>query len=187
MNPSAFSAQLTASDYIEILSILVSLICSIVAIVISIKTLKQNSQMIENSTRPYIGVYLASTYIRDVTCYLVVKNFGQSSALIESFTYDFDLKSVTDTPSYHPFNNIESSTFMPQQSNKCYIELPKILEKTDQINFHIVYRSGIHRYEDDICVKLNSRIGDFITHNTSKDKELSIISETLQDAYISSL
>ena len=179
MNPLTFLSQLTASDYIEILGIIVSLICSIVAIVISIKTLKQNSEMIENSTRPYIGVYLASTYIRDVTCYLVVKNFGQSSA--------FDLKSVTDVPNYHPFGNIENSTFMPQQSNKCFIELGKILEKTDQINFHIVYRSGLHRYEDDISVKLNSRIGDFVNHNTSKNKELTIISETLQDAYISSL
>lgn len=187
MNPLTFLSQLTASDYIEILGIIVSLICSIVAIVISIKTLKQNSEMIENSTRPYIGVYLASTYIRDVTCYLVVKNFGQSSAFIESFLYDFDLKSVTDVPNYHPFGNIENSTFMPQQSNKCFIELGKILEKTDQINFHIVYRSGLHRYEDDISVKLNSRIGDFVNHNTSKNKELTIISETLQDAYISSL
>ena len=186
MNPLTFLSQLTASDYIEILGIIVSLICSIVAIVISIKTLKQNSEMIENSTRPYIGVYLASTYIRDVTCYLVVKNFGQSSAFIESFSYDFDLKSVTDVPNYHPFGNIENSTFMPQQSNKCFIELGKILEKTDQINFHIVYRSGLHRYEDDISVKLNSRIGDFVNH-TSKNKELTIISETLQDAYISSL
>ena len=87
-------SELTVSDCIELFGIFISLITSIIAIVISIKTLKQNSKMIEDSTRPNIGVYLASTYIRDISCYLVVKNFGQSSAFIESFTYDFDLKSI---------------------------------------------------------------------------------------------
>ena len=187
MNLSTFFAQLTVSDYIEICGIVVSLITAFVAIVISVLTLEQNSKMIESSTRPYIGIYLASTYIRDVNCYLVIKNFGQSSAFIESFSYDFDLKNTYDAPGYCPFKNIESSTLMPQQSNKSTIELKEILNQTDRINFHIVYRSAFHRYEDHICVKLDSRIGNYVSHNTSKDKELSIISETLQDIYISSL
>lgn len=110
---------------------MVSLITALVAIVISVLTLKQNSKMIESSTRPYIGIYLASTYIRDVNCYLVIKNFGQSSAFIESFSYDFDLKNTCDAPDYCPFKSIESSTLMPQQSNKSTIELKEILNQTD--------------------------------------------------------
>lgn len=180
-------SELTASDCIELFGIFISLITSIIAIVISIKTLKQNSKMIEDSTRPNIGVYLASTYIRDISCYLVVKNFGQSSAFIESFTYDFDLKSIGNVPRYNPFDNIEGSTLMPLQTNKCVIDLNKVLEQTHEINFHITYRSGTHKYQDTICVKLDSRIGNFVTHNTSKNHEVAIISETLQDAYISSL
>lgn len=180
-------SELTISDYIELFGIFISFATSIIAIVISIKTLKQNSKMIEDSTRPNIGIYLASTYIRNVSCYLVVKNFGQSSAFIESFTYDFDLKSTSNVPHYNPFDNIEGSTLMPSQTNKCVIDLNKVLEQTHEINFHVTYRSGTHKYQDTICVKLDSRIGNFVKHNTSKDKEVAIISETLQDAYISSL
>lgn len=187
MNFLHFFSKLTVSDCIELFGILISLATSIVAIVISLKTLKQNSKMIEDSTRPNIGVYLASTYIKNISCYLVVKNFGQSSAFIESFTYDFDLKSTGDTPYYNPFVNIEGSTLMPSQTDKCVIDLNKILEQTHEINFYIKYRSGTHKYQDNICVKLDSKIGNFVSHNTSKGQEAAIISETLQDAYISSL
>lgn len=180
-------SKLTISDCIELFGIFISLMTSIVAIIISLKTLKQNSKMIEDSTRPNIGVYLASTYIKNVSCYLVVKNFGQSSAFIESFTYDFDLTSTDDTPDYDPFVNIEGSTLMPLQTNKCVIDLNKILEQTHEINFHVKYRSSTHEYQDNICVKLDSRIGNFVNHNISKNQEMAIISETLQDAYISSL
>ena len=75
----------------------------------------------------------------------------------------------------------------PSQTNKCVIDLNKVLEQTHEINFHVTYHSGTHKYQDTICVKLDSRIGNFVNHNTSKDKEVAIISETLQDAYISSL
>ena len=51
------SQPLAPSDVIEILGIIASLITSVIAIVISVKTLHQNSQMIEESTRPYIVVY----------------------------------------------------------------------------------------------------------------------------------
>lgn len=182
-----FVLQLSPSDLIQIAGIIVSLICSLIAIAISLKTLKQNSKMIENSTRPYIGIYIASTYIRDVSCYLVVKNFGQSAATIRSFTYDFDLAKLSDFSEREPFKNIEGSTLMPQQSNKCVFGLHEALEEVKQINFHVVYSSGLHTYTDDICVSLNSQLGNFVTHNTSPNKELSIIAETLQDEYISSL
>lgn len=187
MNLKNILSQFSPSDYVQIAGIIISLICSLIAIFISVKTLKQNSEMIENSTRPYIGVYLTHTYIRNVSCYLVVKNFGQSSALIQSFTYDFDLAKLFDFPDHEPFENIDGSTLMPQQSNKCVFDLKAALKEANQINFHVVYSSGTHTYEDDICVSLNSQLGNFVTHNTSPKQELSIIAETLQDEYISSL
>lgn len=187
MNFSSFSAQLTTSDYIEIFSIIISLITTLVAIIISVLTLRHSYKTLEKTTRPYMGVYVAATYIRHANCYLVVKNFGQSSAFIESFTYDFDLESTSGPSSYHPFNNIVGSTFVPQQANKSYIDLEKVLEQVQEINFHIVYCSGKRKYTDDICVKLNTKIGDFVVLNNSPNQDLAVISETLQDAYISSL
>ena len=135
MNFLHFFLKLTVSDCIELLGILISLATSIVAIVISLKTLKQNSKMIEDSTRPNIGVYLASTYIKSISCYLVVKNFGQSSAFIESFTYDFDLKSTGDTPYYNPFVNIEGSTLCPRRQTNVLLILTKYSSKPMKLIF----------------------------------------------------
>ena len=45
------------SDIIEIISIITSLFTSIVAIIISVKTLKQSEQTLEETTRPYVCVY----------------------------------------------------------------------------------------------------------------------------------
>jgi hypothetical protein len=180
---------LTPSDLIEIIGILTSLITSIIAIGLSIKTLMQNSKMIESSTRPYIGVYLASTYIRNISCYLVVKNFGQSSATINSFAYDYDLAlcSKSHLEDRAPFQNIEGSTLMPGQAHRCIIDLNKAIQQVNKINFHVIYSSGTRKYEDNICVNLIATVGNFTAHNTTKDKELEIVSETLQDMYISSL
>lgn len=69
--------NLTTSDIIQIIGIATSLITSVTAIAISVLTLRQNSKMIENSTRPYIGIYIAHTYIKDIAVYLVVKTLAR--------------------------------------------------------------------------------------------------------------
>ena len=52
-----FNIPLTASDIIDLLGIAASLTASVVAIIISILALRQNSKMIEDSTRPNIQIY----------------------------------------------------------------------------------------------------------------------------------
>ena len=51
------SLPLSPSDYIEIVGIITSLIVSVVAVVIAVKTLKQNALLLEESTRPYVVAY----------------------------------------------------------------------------------------------------------------------------------
>ena len=68
---------MTTSDWIEIFGILASLITSIIAIIISVKTLQQNNKMIEESTRPYIVVCGKVINCQDPTFYLVIKNYGR--------------------------------------------------------------------------------------------------------------
>ena len=75
-----FSWVLTLSDIITALGIIISLIANIVAIRISLKTLKQNAVMIEESTRPQIQIYPVFV---DAILYLVIKNYGASEAYID--------------------------------------------------------------------------------------------------------
>lgn len=68
--------KLSVSDFIQIVGIIASLITSIVAIFISILTVRQNSEMIEESTRAYISIYEATTNFSSIKYYFVIKNFG---------------------------------------------------------------------------------------------------------------
>lgn len=180
---------LSSSDIIQIIGIVISFFTSILAIVISVKTLQQNSKMIEDSSRPYIGIYGSGVYIQNSNYYLIVKNFGNSSATIHSFTYDFDIAKFTfrNPNSSEPFQFIEGSTIMPGQAFYSLIDFNKAHNLTRLVNFHIVYSSGCHTYEDDICLNLSANIGNFVTHSTKKDDELSVISETLQEMHLHSL
>ena len=93
---------MTISDKIQLLGIAISALTSIIAIIISVHTLRQNSKMIEDSSRPYIGIYGLSTYICDRYYYIIIKNFGQSIAHIESLTYDFDLAELSLHDGFDP-------------------------------------------------------------------------------------
>ncbi len=52
-----FFNSLNPSDIIQLFGIIASLITSIVAITISLVTLRQNSKMIEDASRPIISIY----------------------------------------------------------------------------------------------------------------------------------
>lgn len=177
--------SLTTSNIIDILGILAALIPSLVAIAISLKTLKQNSQMIEDSSRPYLMIYSACTHIVSPSCYLILKNFGQSAAYVDSFTYDFDLGKCTVSGSRgEPFQNIDGTCIAPGQSFRAIIDYNKVISQTDKINFHISYSSNCKKYTEDICLNLLANSGNFETHNTTEGKELSNISEAIQQINI---
>ena len=89
-----FFNSLNPSDIIQLFGIIASLITSIVAITISLVTLRQNSKMIEDASRPIISIYGESINPGSPVFYIVIKNFGSSSAYITQFDYDFDFTSA---------------------------------------------------------------------------------------------
>lgn len=96
---------ITPSDIIEIIGIIVSAIVSIIAICISLKSLKQsqitneqNNRMLEDSTRPYITIYLDLITICEQASFFVLKNFGQSPGKIVLFEFDLILKTLETGP-----------------------------------------------------------------------------------------
>lgn len=177
----------TISNILQVIGILTSLFTSIVAIVISVKSLKQNSQMLEESTRPYIGIYGVASYVKQPNYYIVLKNFGQSSALITDFSSDLDLSLISLHKSEIPFKNIVGTAVMPGQSFRSVIDINAALARTKHITFSMTYTSGVHTYNETILLNLTANLGNLVSHNTSKGQEIRIISETLQDMHIHSL
>ena len=189
---------------VEFIFSLITAITSIVAVVILVFTLKQNSEMIENSTRPYIGIYGLSVFIMDRTYYIIIKNFGQSSARIESFHSDPSLNNFSKVEGEVPFSHIVGATIMPGNSFRAAFKFD-VLPK-EYIIFDLSYSCGRKKYYDTIPLKIDSNIGNFQTHqqpskpstnspSNSDDSDNSnipitpeaIIAETLQDMHIKSL
>lgn len=95
---------LTPSDVIQLIGILASLITSVIAIIISVLTLKQNSKMIDETSRPYVAIYAKTTNFQSPQYYLVIKNFGQTGATISSIKCSPDITpfSIRSDPFHFP-------------------------------------------------------------------------------------
>lgn len=154
-----FFSSLSPSDVIEIMGIIVSSSVSIIAIIISVKTLKQaqitneqNNRMLEESTRPYIAIYLDTITICEQSSFFVLKNFGQSPAKITLFDFDPILKTLQtgqeegDRLINEQYDFVKGLTLAPGQSKMmlCKVNLiPK-----DIVTFKIGYTSSEKYYED---------------------------------------
>ena len=175
----SFYGNLSASDQIQLLGIITTLIVSIVAIVISLATLRQNSKMIEESSRPLIAIYGESISVGSPTFYIVVKNFGASPALITKFEYDCDF-----TPLYLSYKGtdylktLQNSVLAPGQSRICALNYSAL---TDPITFTLSYSSGIKVYHDKISVDLKAGASMLVVKNSTKNKDFRNISHSLQE------
>lgn len=174
-----FLKYLSPSDIIELIGVLTSLFTGVVAIVISLITLKQNSKMIEESTRPVINIYGQSINPGSPSFYIVVKNFGNSMATITKFDTDFDF---TDCYGFSTDRNwikeFVNSSIAPGQSRICRLDYQKI---TRPVTFHIEYSSSTKKYSDIMTVDLKSGVALLSAKNSTEGKELHAISYTLQE------
>lgn len=177
--------SLNASDWIQVILAILTFLGLISSITISILTLRQNSKMIEESTRPYILIYKDTISINTPTEYLVIKNFGSSAATITSLKFnlkkfktifighntDFDLTS---------FSNL---TLAPNQ--KYYFPICTKEIKFNKLNFDITYKNSTKTYQDSFQINLKQ---DHITPFNKQHKignnpesEIITISNTLQE------
>lgn len=175
------SQPLTPSDVIEILGIIASLITSIIAIVISVKTLQQNSQMIDESTRPYIVIYSQTTNFQAPAYYLIIKNFGQTGAVVTSINCDHDLSLYSFSQSHIPFEHFNGTFIAPGQAFLCSVDTQKLFKNPDSLHFSVEYASNGKTYSD--CSEINPKAdSDLLQVRASTEgKELRNISYTLQD------
>ncbi|MBC1567291.1 hypothetical protein HCJ20_00025 [Listeria sp. FSL L7-1425] len=78
---------MTTSDWIQVLSIIATLIISTASIVIASKSLKLTKISIESANRPYVTCYLDMVIVGHYQKYLIIKNFGASSAIIKNISF----------------------------------------------------------------------------------------------------
>lgn len=173
--------QLTPSDVIEICGIIASLITSIAAIVISVKTLRQNSKMIEESTRPNIQIY--PVYMNSIL-YIVIKNYGASEAYIDQIDCNHQFspnETMGDKLGADIFSRVKGAILSPGYAIKCPLIAHEITD--DDFCFHLLYHSAEKSYETEFHfnVSANAPFADLYPTSHSTDGHLQNISRELRD------
>ena len=176
-----YASQMSISDIIQLAGISISLITSIIAIFISVKTLTQNSKMIQDASRPYLVIYSGVTDFQSPNCYLILKNFGQSGATITFFSCDHDLNKYSYSENLTPFKHINGKFMAPGQSLTCAVSPKELFTNPEPLAFHIKYEFSNNKYEDSFILNIEADNDMMHSRACSKDKELRTISYTLQD------
>lgn len=180
-----FLNSLSTDNYISIIGMLISLLTSIVAIGISLKTLKQNSRMITESTRPYVVMYSQTTNFQNPAFHLILKNFGQSGATITNIECDTDLSLFSYDETRIPFSNFQGVFIAPGQSFSTNLDTRKIYKDENiipnPISFKVSYKDGLNIFSDNFIIHFDANCNLINTRASTNNKELKIISYTLQD------
>lgn len=108
-------ANLTIENWINIVSIILSALISIISISIAIKTLKLTSKSIDDSNKPYISAYFSKIHIyKKPVYYLIIKNFGKSGATILNVTFENEFDVFIEILK-NPINKIKNFYLCPNQ------------------------------------------------------------------------
>ena len=170
------------SVIVNIILCVLSFILAVISVVTVVITLRQNSKMIDNSTRPYIAVYQGVTNFQSPHFYICVKNFGQSGAVITSFNCDSNLKDYAYDATYIPFLHFAGSFLAPSQSFIAQLDPVKVFKSdVSAFVFSVEYKCGDKLYSDSFTINLAAD-SDLVHIRACTDgKELRTISYALQD------
>lgn len=168
------------SDWINVILSILSFLLTVISIITVVITLRQNHKMIENATRPYLTVYGAVTNFQEPQYYLVLRNFGQSNALITEFTSSIDLSICSDCSGVIPFEHIVGFTLAPNQAIQVPIDYNALISISQGITITMQYTSG--QKNSEISVINPPAHADYpISRASTSGNEMKIISFTLQD------
>ncbi|MGN0298902.1 MAG: hypothetical protein ACI4C1_06975 [Lachnospiraceae bacterium] len=164
---------------INIALCILSFVLAAISVVTVVITLRQNSKMIEESSRAIISIYGESINPGAPMFYIVIKNFGHSLAVITKFHSDFDFSDCYGFKTDRNFiNDLNNSSIAPGQSRICRLDYDKI---TRPITFEIEYLSASKKYSEKITVDLKAGSSMLVSKVSTTDKELRTIAYTLQE------
>lgn len=141
------------SDWIQFAGVLVSMIIGVASIIIAIVTLRQNSKMIAESTRPYVVISFERTYTSTQRCYFVVRNYGQTGAYLtklECLTPDL-LENLKQDNLERQIQSIQNVFLAPGQKICLVISSPITLE---DVSFLVEYSAFRKKYKEVFAIHI---------------------------------
>lgn len=136
--------NMDVSTIVNIILCVLSFILAAISVVTVVITLRQNNKMIEESTRPFISVYTDEINAGNPFFYLVIKNFGKSTAYITKFEYDFDFNGCYKIRNDRDYlQQLNNAVLAPGQSRICTLDYQRI---DRAVTFTLEYHSGAKRH-----------------------------------------
>ena len=151
-----------AATISNIIFCLLSLVIVVVSVKVALATLKQNNRMIEDSTRPYVGMTGEHVNNSSTEYKLVLKNYGSSEAFVREITFvGTSLKGALPVkPEREPFEHLVGSSILPGQSFVCILNGTVIDGLPSYIETRIKYESSIGNvYEETFNVPSGAYCG----------------------------
>lgn len=173
---------MSISDWINVILCILSFVLAVISVVTVVVTLRQNHKMIQNSTRPYVVAEAQVTNFQSPTFYLVIKNFGNSGAVIKEMECDIDLRLVSYREEHIPFSNLNETFIAPRQAITCCLDSLKFKEnKIKGFNIRIKYTDGLMDYSEEYYINYKAFIFSVNVRAATQGKEMMTISYALQD------
>ena len=137
----------------DLASTLSSSFLSIVAIIISVvavvKTSKDNNRILEENSRAYISIYTEALIAKRIHIYIIIKNFGNTNAFIESIEVDNKTREMIKLGNKDYIDRIVNNQLAPNQSITHLVSTQKKEFDSNHISkFKITYKSGRKIYSD---------------------------------------
>ena len=105
--------ELSTSDLIQLMGIMVAIITGITSIVISVIALRQNSKIVKESNKAQIEIYPYKVY-GDMFPRIKIQNFGKTTGTIIDVKTDPEIP--TDNIIVNPFEFYRDLSLAPNQS-----------------------------------------------------------------------
>lgn len=171
------------SDWIQVFVGIITGAGVLSSIFVSVKTLKDSSKMIEESTRPNIIIYKDVIEINSPTEYLVIRNNGNSTAHITSISFDekrLDKLTRSYSEATKAFKYLNNSYLAPNQ----FYKIPIITKDSnlEEITFELQYSGDVNSYTKEIVVNLKQDYGIYsVKQHSSNQNYLKNISNATQE------
>lgn len=163
------------SDWVNVALCILSFVLSAVSVGTAIATLLQNKQMIENATRPYVAISYETVCVapKKNNMYIVVKNYGQTSAEIK----EINCLGVQDDSFLRQFSNLAGGSLAPQQRRMYKLQGRLASGGGKQATFTITYCGNGKKYSESTTLQLNS--GSLVYRSDGESYALQEIAERL--------
>lgn len=164
--------------YDNLLSVITA-VTAIVSVWISLRTLRQNSKMLEESSRPYITAQIE--HIGNAF-YLRFKNYGQSAAIIDNIELDENAEKVQVENFITVFEDFRGNTIPPNHSFMTCIRQDNVSGEENKISIDIKYHSAVKKYSEHVEINLAAykKVLE-ARRNIDQNNAEVVIGKTLQD------